>query len=238
MRLRLTTLLLFLLLAPNAQAGVRWVVSGHGFGHGVGMSQYGAYGYAKHGKGYRFILGHYYSGTTVGTLRGTRLVRVLIDVSGGDVGFGDATSACGKSLDPRRRYVARRDRPRRAAARRGRQGAGQLRRQAARRRPRARLDRGRRLPRRARGRADGGKPRLAERGQRAAGRPVRERGRAERVAGLLAARRRWRRRRSPPAPTRWPIRSAATASTSTPTPAARSTAGWKARRRGATGRRT
>jgi len=108
MRLRLTTLLLFLLLAPNARAGVRWVVSGHGFGHGVGMSQYGAYGYAKHGKGYRFILGHYYSGTTIGRLRGTRLVRVLIDVSGGDVGFGDATSACGKSLDPRRRYVARR----------------------------------------------------------------------------------------------------------------------------------
>ena len=70
MRLRLTTLLLFLLLAPNAQAGVRWVVSGHGFGHGVGMSQYGAYGYAKHGKGYRFILGHYYSGTTIGTLSG------------------------------------------------------------------------------------------------------------------------------------------------------------------------
>ena len=34
------------------------------------MSQYGAYGYAKHGKGYRFILGHYYTGTTIGTLDG------------------------------------------------------------------------------------------------------------------------------------------------------------------------
>jgi stage II sporulation protein D len=108
MRLRLTALLLFFLLAPSAQAGVRWVVLGHGFGHGVGMSQYGAYGYAQHGKGYRFILAHYYSGTTIGTLPGPRIVRVLIDVSGGDVRFGEATSACGKALDPRRTYVARR----------------------------------------------------------------------------------------------------------------------------------
>ncbi len=108
MRLRLTTLLIFLLLAPSAQAGVRWVVLGHGFGHGVGMSQYGTYGYAKHGWGYRAILGHYYSGTTIGTLRGPRIVRVLIDISGGDVGFGGATSACGKTLDPRRSYAAHR----------------------------------------------------------------------------------------------------------------------------------
>ena len=52
-------------LAPagGAQASVSWVVHGHGFGHGVGMSQYGAYGYAQHGKGYRFILAHYYQGT-------------------------------------------------------------------------------------------------------------------------------------------------------------------------------
>jgi SpoIID/LytB domain protein len=108
MRLRLTTLLLFFLLAPSAQAGVRWVVVGHGFGHGVGMSQYGAYGYAQHGKGYRFILGHYYSGTTVGKLPGTRIVRVLLEISGGGVGFSGATSACGRSLDPGRSYLARR----------------------------------------------------------------------------------------------------------------------------------
>ena len=43
------------------------MVKGHGFGHGVGMSQYGAYGYAKHGKGYRFILGHYYPGRASGS---------------------------------------------------------------------------------------------------------------------------------------------------------------------------
>ena len=108
MRLRLTALILFLLLAPSAQASVRWVVLGHGFGHGVGMSQYGAYGYATHGKGYRFILGHYYSGTTIGKLGGPRIVRVLLDVSGGDVGFSGATSACGKALDAGRDYEAHR----------------------------------------------------------------------------------------------------------------------------------
>ncbi|MGE5335953.1 MAG: SpoIID/LytB domain-containing protein [Nitrososphaerota archaeon] len=91
-----------------AQAGVRWVVHGRGFGHGVGMSAYGAYGYARHGKGYRFILAHYYSGTALGTLAAPRQVRVLLGVSGGDVGFSGATSACGQRLDPRRSYEAHR----------------------------------------------------------------------------------------------------------------------------------
>jgi stage II sporulation protein D len=108
MRFRLIALLLFLLLAPSAQAGVRWTVVGHGFGHGVGMSQYGAYGFASHGKSYSFILGHYYSGTTIGKLSGPRIVRVLLDVSGGDVGFAGATSACGKALDADRAYEAHR----------------------------------------------------------------------------------------------------------------------------------
>jgi stage II sporulation protein D len=105
----LAVALAVLALAPAAQAGVKWVVHGHGFGHGVGVSQYGAYGYAKHGKGYRFILAHYYAGTTIGQLSGPNVVRVLLDISPGDVGFSGATSACGKSLDPARRYEAHRD---------------------------------------------------------------------------------------------------------------------------------
>ncbi len=108
MRLRLTTALLFLLLAPAAQARVTWVVHGHGFGHGVGMSQYGAFGYAKHGRDYRAILGHYYSGTRVATLPGSRVVRVLLDIRRGDVVFGRASSACGRSLSPQRLYEAHR----------------------------------------------------------------------------------------------------------------------------------
>jgi stage II sporulation protein D len=89
-------------------AGVNWIVHGRGFGHGVGMSAYGAYGYAKHGKGYRYILGHYYTGTTIGTLPQTRVVRVLLDISSGEVGFSGATSACGQALDPGREYEASR----------------------------------------------------------------------------------------------------------------------------------
>jgi stage II sporulation protein D len=36
-----------------------------GYGHGVGMCQYGAKGMAEHGYNYRTILGHYYSGVEV-----------------------------------------------------------------------------------------------------------------------------------------------------------------------------
>jgi len=39
-----------------------FLINGHGWGHGIGMSQWGAYGYAKHGWSYRQILKHYYSG--------------------------------------------------------------------------------------------------------------------------------------------------------------------------------
>ncbi|MFD1858644.1 SpoIID/LytB domain-containing protein [Aeromicrobium camelliae] len=42
-------------------------VKGHGYGHGIGMSQFGALGGARAGKSYREILGHYYSGTSIGT---------------------------------------------------------------------------------------------------------------------------------------------------------------------------
>jgi stage II sporulation protein D len=101
-------LLLSFVYPVSAEAGVSWIVHGRGFGHGVGMSAYGAYGFAKHGKGYRFILGHYYSGTSLGTLSGSRVVRVLLGISGGDVGFSGATSACGRRLDPARSYQAHR----------------------------------------------------------------------------------------------------------------------------------
>jgi stage II sporulation protein D len=91
-----------------ASASVNWVVHGRGFGHGVGMSAYGAYGYATHGKGYRFILGHYYTGTTIGTFDKPQTIRVLLGTTSGDVGFSGATSACRVKLDPARNYEAHR----------------------------------------------------------------------------------------------------------------------------------
>jgi stage II sporulation protein D len=101
-------LVVLLLLPAAAEARVSWVVKGHGFGHGVGMSQYGAYGYAEHGKGYRFILGHYYRGTKLGMLRGPRIVRVLVGIAAGDIDFSGSTSACGRRLDSGREYEAHR----------------------------------------------------------------------------------------------------------------------------------
>jgi stage II sporulation protein D len=52
--------------AAPAGSGALFVFSGHGWGHGVGMSQYGAYGYALHGATYDRILAHYYPGTALG----------------------------------------------------------------------------------------------------------------------------------------------------------------------------
>ena len=51
--------------------------TGHGWGHGIGLAQWGAYGYALHGLAYDKILAHYYPGTTLGPARVTT-VRVLV----------------------------------------------------------------------------------------------------------------------------------------------------------------
>ncbi len=54
------------------------VISGAGEGHGVGMSQDGAFGYAQHGYSFQEILAHYYSGTALGQAPVGSYVRVLI----------------------------------------------------------------------------------------------------------------------------------------------------------------
>ena len=63
---------------PSAAYGEAvFVVSGRGWGHGVGMSQYGAYGQALAGRTYDQILAHYYTGTEIGKT-GRKEVRVLL----------------------------------------------------------------------------------------------------------------------------------------------------------------
>jgi stage II sporulation protein D len=54
------------------------VIAGAGFGHGVGMSQEGARGYAERGTSYQAILAHYYTGTTIGMAPAGARVRVLV----------------------------------------------------------------------------------------------------------------------------------------------------------------
>jgi stage II sporulation protein D len=46
--------------------GERVTFSGHGYGHGVGMCQWGAKGMADEGKTYREILKFYYPGARIG----------------------------------------------------------------------------------------------------------------------------------------------------------------------------
>src|SRR3954452_2127636 len=103
----LLAVLLCALAAPAAASAKTWVVKGAGFGHGVGMSQYGAYGYAKHGFKYDQILTHYYTGTTIGSTA-DKSVRVLLRDSVGSVTSHGAGSACGTAIKPAKTYVAKR----------------------------------------------------------------------------------------------------------------------------------
>jgi stage II sporulation protein D len=51
---------------------------GQGYGHGVGMSQHGARGRAEAGQDAEQILGAYFKGATLGSVRPTKAVRVLV----------------------------------------------------------------------------------------------------------------------------------------------------------------
>ena len=62
---------------PSSYGEAVFLVSGRGYGHGVGMSQYGAYGQALVGRTYDQILGHYYTGTEIGKA-GRKELRVLL----------------------------------------------------------------------------------------------------------------------------------------------------------------
>jgi len=95
-------------LPATAAGAATWIVKGGGFGHGVGMSAYGAYGYGLHGASYKQILGHYFQGIGLTEMRSAPLVRVLLTTSSGDVSFSGAISACRQRLQPSRRYTAHR----------------------------------------------------------------------------------------------------------------------------------
>jgi stage II sporulation protein D len=56
-----------------------FVITGRGWGHGVGMAQWGAYGYAQHGVTYDKILAHFYPGTKLALAPVARIKVLLID---------------------------------------------------------------------------------------------------------------------------------------------------------------
>lgn len=110
MRLKLliaATLVALLAAASTAQAATRVIVRGAGFGHGVGLSQYGAYGFAKRGTGYEEILRHYYRGTELRTLPQQQVVRVLLQ-SRRTITVSNVRGIAGnRGLDPDTTYTAR-----------------------------------------------------------------------------------------------------------------------------------
>jgi SpoIID/LytB domain protein len=86
-RLALTLVLVAALVGPAGASSqtadtvsvTTFVINGRGWGHGVGMAQWGAYGYAKHGFTYDQILAHYYPGTTLQPAPVARIKVLLID---------------------------------------------------------------------------------------------------------------------------------------------------------------
>ncbi len=94
--------------AHPGDAVAKWKLKGHGFGHGIGMSQYGAEGLARHGKNFREIIKHYYTGVDIATSK-TRSIRVLLQASAGSVRVRGATRATGgKSLSAGKTYTIKR----------------------------------------------------------------------------------------------------------------------------------
>jgi SpoIID/LytB domain protein len=76
--------------AKAAAGAATFVVTGHGWGHGVGMSQYGAYGYAQKGVGYAKIVLHYFPGTELGQAPASK-VRVLLTSGVATLPIGSAS---------------------------------------------------------------------------------------------------------------------------------------------------
>ena len=102
----LAILLTALALPASADAATSWVVKGAGWGHGIGMSQFGAYGLAQQGKSYRDILGHYYTGTEISRAE-TQTIRVLLQTNRREIKLIGATQAGDRALKPEKTYVAR-----------------------------------------------------------------------------------------------------------------------------------
>jgi SpoIID/LytB domain protein len=105
--LTIITATLLLAAAPAEAAKTTFTIKGAGFGHGVGMSQYGAMGYAKHGWDYKQILGHFYTDTSLGVLDQAREVRVLLQSGTGTASFSGASRAAGQTLSTGKTYSVR-----------------------------------------------------------------------------------------------------------------------------------
>src|SRR3954449_11355809 len=96
--------LVVLAAVPSAQAASRLVIRGAGFGHGIGMSQYGAYGLSLQGVPYQQILARYYTGTALAQVAAEPEVRVLLQSGPRKVTFSGAARLGNQPLDPAKTY--------------------------------------------------------------------------------------------------------------------------------------
>ena len=104
MRRLLVILAALVSLPASAHAATTFIVDGRGWGHGIGMSQYGARGYAESGWRYERILKHYYRGTTLETIP-ARPVRVLLIDGTSGIELGSKKPF--KVVDARRKTLKR-----------------------------------------------------------------------------------------------------------------------------------
>ena len=73
--------------AQATEIPTRFEFRGAGYGHGVGMSQFGAYGQALEGKSGAEIATYYYPGTEIATVDDSQIIRVNIADKVATIGF-------------------------------------------------------------------------------------------------------------------------------------------------------
>jgi stage II sporulation protein D len=90
--------------APPPPPNATLLLAGAGDGHGVGLSQDGALGYAQHGFAYQAILAHYYTGTTLQTVAPNTAVRVMLGTAR-TLTLTGAIQVNARHLSPHARYT-------------------------------------------------------------------------------------------------------------------------------------
>ena len=87
------------LAAPSAASAATSITFlGRGFGHGVGLSQYGAYGLASQGRTYAQILQTYYTGIGIGTAPALPDVRLGLTTENGGYGITAMTLSAAQTV--------------------------------------------------------------------------------------------------------------------------------------------
>ncbi|MDI6689734.1 MAG: SpoIID/LytB domain-containing protein [Actinomycetota bacterium] len=72
----LLVIAIFILVLPNYALASDYIFKGHGWGHGVGMCQWGAKGMAEAGYSYQQILSHYYQRTQIESRNTEILIKI------------------------------------------------------------------------------------------------------------------------------------------------------------------